>query len=125
MGVVVEEGDESGYWIELLAAAGKTDRRTAMLLQEGADHLVAGVLKEPAECDASLANEECQLASLLPFFTAWSVFPLRPAPDKNMVGNRVPGVVNSDEEEQQSRRPQEEERWACVGVSRAGRYGER
>src|SRR6266853_3641716 len=41
MGTVLEEADESGYWIELLAAAGKVDlSRSKPLLQE-TDELVA------------------------------------------------------------------------------------
>jgi hypothetical protein len=40
------------------------------------------------------------------------------SPDEHMVGDRVPGVVNADEEEQQRRRGDEEEGQARVGVKR-------
>ena len=41
MGVVVEEADESGYWIDLLSAAGKADRNATAPLQAEANELVA------------------------------------------------------------------------------------
>jgi four helix bundle protein len=41
MGVVVEEADESAYWIDLLSTAGKVDSVTAVPLQKEADELVA------------------------------------------------------------------------------------
>ena len=41
MGDVLEEADESGYWIELLSAAGKTDEKTAAPLLSEANELVA------------------------------------------------------------------------------------
>ena len=55
MGVVVEEADESGYWIELLAAAGKADRSTATSLQEEADQLVAIAISS-----INTARRKCQ-----------------------------------------------------------------
>jgi len=41
MGDVLEEADESGYWIELLSAAGKTDEKTAAPLLSEANEPVA------------------------------------------------------------------------------------
>ena len=41
MGDVLEEADESGYWIELLVDAGKVDRQNAAALLEEAKELVA------------------------------------------------------------------------------------
>jgi hypothetical protein len=49
--------------------------------------------------------------------------PLLASSDEHMVGDRLPGVVNANEEEQQRRRGDEEEGRASVGVGRAGRYG--
>jgi four helix bundle protein len=41
MGTVLEEADESAYWIELLADAGKVDRARSIPLRQEADELVA------------------------------------------------------------------------------------
>ena len=41
MGDVLEEADESGYWIELLSDAGKVDQATAASLLGEANELVA------------------------------------------------------------------------------------
>src|SRR5260370_112629 len=41
MGTVLEEADESGYWIELLADAGKSDSNTSVELHRETDELVA------------------------------------------------------------------------------------
>jgi hypothetical protein len=41
MGDVLEEADESGYWVELLVDAGKVDRQNAAALLEEAKELVA------------------------------------------------------------------------------------
>lgn len=41
MGDVLEEADESGYWIELLAQSAKVDRRTAAPVLSEANELVA------------------------------------------------------------------------------------
>jgi four helix bundle protein len=41
LGVVLEEADESGYWIDLLSAAGKADRDATTPLQKEANELVA------------------------------------------------------------------------------------
>jgi len=41
MGTVLEEADESGYWIELLSDAGKVDPATSAPLRQEADELVA------------------------------------------------------------------------------------
>jgi len=41
MGTVLEEADESGYWIELLSDAGKVDHTTSAPLRQEADELVA------------------------------------------------------------------------------------
>jgi four helix bundle protein len=41
MGDVLEESDESGYWVELLVDAGKVDQQTALPLLNEAKELVA------------------------------------------------------------------------------------
>jgi four helix bundle protein len=41
MGDVLEEADESAYWIELLIASGKTDEKTAAPLLNEANEFVA------------------------------------------------------------------------------------
>ena len=41
MGDVLEEADESGYWIELLSESGKVDEKTAVPLLSEANELVA------------------------------------------------------------------------------------
>ncbi len=41
MGDVLEEADESGFWVELLVDSGKVDRRTAAQLLTEANELVA------------------------------------------------------------------------------------
>ena len=41
MGDVLEEADESGYWIELLSESGKVDEKTAAPLLSEANELVA------------------------------------------------------------------------------------
>ncbi len=41
MGDVLEEADESGYWVELLVDSGKTDQQTATWLLNEARELVA------------------------------------------------------------------------------------
>src|SRR6266404_2944219 len=41
MGTVLEEADQSGYWIELLSNAGKVDSVTSVALRQEADELVA------------------------------------------------------------------------------------
>ena len=41
MGDVLEESDESGYWVELLVDAGKVDQQTAVPLLNEAKELVA------------------------------------------------------------------------------------
>jgi len=41
MGDVLEEADESGYWIELLAESGKIDQKTAAPVLKEANELVA------------------------------------------------------------------------------------
>ena len=41
MGDVLEEADESGYWIELLSESGKVDEKTAAPLLSKANELVA------------------------------------------------------------------------------------
>jgi hypothetical protein len=41
MGDVLEEADESGYWIELLSASGKTDLKAAAPLLNEANELTA------------------------------------------------------------------------------------
>src|SRR5882724_10716110 len=41
MGTVLEEADESGYWIELLADAGKSDSNKSVELHRETDELVA------------------------------------------------------------------------------------
>ena len=41
MGTVLEEADESAYWIELLSDAGKVDSATSTPLHREADELVA------------------------------------------------------------------------------------
>ena len=41
LGDVLEEADESGYWIELLIDSGKSDRQTAETLLSEANELVA------------------------------------------------------------------------------------
>ena len=44
LGDVLEEADESGYWVELLVDAGKTEQQTAALLLKEARELVAIVV---------------------------------------------------------------------------------
>ena len=41
MGDVLEEADESGYWVELLTESGKVDPKSAMALLSEANELVA------------------------------------------------------------------------------------
>ena len=41
MGDVLEEADESGFWIELLTESGKTEAKTATPLLKEANELVA------------------------------------------------------------------------------------
>ncbi len=44
LGDVLEEADESGYWVELLVDAGKTEQQTAAPLLSEARELVAIVV---------------------------------------------------------------------------------
>jgi hypothetical protein len=41
MGDVLEEADESGYWVELLSESGKVDDKTAAPVLSEANQLVA------------------------------------------------------------------------------------
>jgi len=55
----------------------------------------------------------------------WLNFLAFPFPDKDVIRNGIPGIVNANEEQQQRRRGHEEQRWTLMRMSHVGRYNQR